>query len=250
MSASEAKEPSDSVDGAPGIGNRNAAQTSLDKLALRHGTDKASTHHNYTPHYEQYFAAHRNEPLSLLELGVYKGASLRAWRDYFPNATITGVDISPPVEVEGCVVFQGSQDDAEFLDHLARHTGPYDIIVDDASHLSSLTIHSFEILYPHLKPGGIYVIEDLHSSYHDWFYRGSGVHRFLEACSNPDTTIRTAMQFCKRLADEVNFDPDAEVEGHKWALFPREYWNGYHLSSVQFFYDICFITKAGQWETS
>ena len=223
-------------------------QVTLDDLALKHGTDKASNGHNYCPQYEQYLGHLRNTQPTLLELGVYEGASLRMWRDYFPRGTIVGLDINPLVdEIDGVDIHVGDQASYEDIEtQLAIYQG-FDVIIDDASHLSSLTIKSFELLYPHLKPGGLYVIEDLHSSYHDWFYGNA------EACFNPDGQLpkrrgaegrlETAMQFCKRLADEVNFKPGAEVHNHKWQLFPEKYWRGYHLESVQFFYNICFIRK-------
>lgn len=65
----------------------------LRKLAKKHGTDKSV--HGYCPHYERRFAGWRHKPITLLEIGVDAGASMRMWRDYFPNAKITGVDINP-----------------------------------------------------------------------------------------------------------------------------------------------------------
>lgn len=209
----------------------------LDELGLQYGTDKASSHHGYMPFYEQHLAHRRHQPLTLLELGVKRGASLRVWRDWFPNAKIVGLDRKPPIEVDGCTIIQGSQDDPTAITTLAEH-GPFDIIIDDASHDSSKTITSFELLYPHLNPAGMYIIEDLHSSY--W----SQVYGPAEANLNPGTTQATAMNFCKRLADEVNFDPRSGPRPpRKPALFPRTYWLGYHLRSVSFGYDICFIEK-------
>lgn len=207
---------------------------SLDGLALKYGTDKSSADHNYCPLYEKYLGVHRHEPLTLLELGIWKGASLRMWRDYFPNATIIGLDrnnvrFEPPVDV---VTFQGDQCDAAVIAQAGSLYGPPNVIVDDASHISSKTIGSFKLLWPHLAQGGIYVIEDLQTSYDD---RNYGV---AEASPDPDWNRSTAMNFCKRLADDVNS-----------SLFPAKYRFGLNVASVHFEPNICVITKAGQWTT-
>lgn len=206
---------------------------SLDELALKYGTDKGSTDHSYTRYYEQLLAGRQVK--SLLELGVWKGASLRMWRCYFDDANIVGLDRNPPRrDLEGIDVeqVQGDQNDPNLIESVALAYGPFDVIIDDASHISSVTIKSFQQLYPHLRSGGLYVIEDLQTSYDVTNYGKR------EAAANPDWKPddgyrQTAMQFCKRLADEVNR-----------TLFPPVYRLGYELESVQFFPNICFITKA------
>lgn len=219
------------------IGTRHLHQN-LNDLALYHGTDKASNGHNYCGHYEQYLRDLRHTPLTLLELGVGTGVSLRMWRDYFPKATIVGLDRRFTGECN-CYTVVGDQADRVTIDYLAKHWAPFDVIIDDCSHLSTKTIRSFELLWPHLAVGGLYVVEDLHSSYHDWFYGTT------EANANPDEPPEvkftpsgaaqhtvTAMQFLKRLADEVQHPS-----------FDDEYWRGHSVHSVQFFHDICFIRK-------
>lgn len=210
----------------------------LDDIGVKYGTDKSSLRHNYLPLYEQHLEPIRYENLILLELGVLDGASLKMWRDYLPNTRVVGLDQHPPIHVDDCVVLQGEQDDPAAIALTAEY-GPFDVIIDDASHLSSKTITSFQLLYPHLATNGLYVIEDLHSSYWDQIY-GSA-----ESNPNPDSGQQTAMTFCKRLADETNFDPHQNPpdEGPRWAIYPRRYWLGYHLESVAFHYGIAFIRK-------
>lgn len=221
----------------------------LDELALRHGTDKSSAHHNYTPIYDDLFWLRRYDHLTLLELGVFTGDSIRMWAEYFPNGKIIGVDKDLdqfagvcPANVELLADDQANPDLTHFLD---RFRGPLDIIIDDASHLSSLTIKSFELLFPILAPGGYYVVEDTHSSYHQFFYGST------EANPNPEGPTLfggpTALQYFKRVADDVNFDPT--VDGDR-TLFPRRYWKGFHLKSVTFMYDLVIIQKAGKWSPS
>jgi hypothetical protein len=116
-----------------------------------------------------------NQPITLLELGVRNGGSLALWRDYFPRGSIVGVDIRLPsafLSGDRITLFEGSQADCQFLTHVAQKTAPqgFDIIVDDASHIASLTRPGFWHLFDsHLKPGGLYVIEDWGTGYwSDW----------------------------------------------------------------------------------
>jgi hypothetical protein len=111
--------------------------------------------------------------ITLLEIGVLKGGSLLLWRDYFAQGTIVGIDINLPegfVPTERIRVHQGSQSDPIFLTEVARREAPegFDIIIDDASHFADLTRKSFWHLFDnHLKPGGLYVIEDWGTGYWD-----------------------------------------------------------------------------------
>jgi demethylmacrocin O-methyltransferase len=157
----------------------SANDTSLDTLALRYGADKSSRVHGYTRAYERHFAPLRDRPIALLEIGVGSGASLRLWRDYFPHATVYGLDVAGggSLELPGVRVFRGDQGDRATLERLVADTGPLDIVIDDGGHLWAQQILSFKTLYPHLKPGGYYVVEDLHTSY--WERYKSGGERTL-----------------------------------------------------------------------
>ena len=129
-------------------------------------TDKGP---EYMARYERAFAALREKPVAVLELGVLRGGSLLLWADYFPLGTVAGLDLNP-VEVEHprVRVYQGGQQDVALLERIARECAPdgFDIIIDDAGHLGSLSAASFAALYEHhLKPGGIYVLEDWGTGY-------------------------------------------------------------------------------------
>jgi hypothetical protein len=113
--------------------------------------------------------------VKLLEIGIYEGGSLLLWRDYFPKGTIVGIDIRVKVNFSNeqrVQVFQGAQQDTNFLSDVARKTAPegFDIIIDDASHFGDLTKIAFWHLFDHhLKPSGLYVIEDWGTGYwSDW----------------------------------------------------------------------------------
>jgi SAM-dependent methyltransferase len=124
----------------------------------------------YLPIYESLLAPLRDQPLKLLELGIWNGDSLEMWRDSLPNATIVGVDIGPPeLELGPRVhVLRGDQTDGPFLAGMATEHAPegFDVIIDDASHYGAFTARSLQTLYmDHLKPGGIYIIEDWGTGY-------------------------------------------------------------------------------------
>ena len=134
---------------------------------------------HYMENYRRFLEPYENSPVSLLELGVYKGGSLLMWRDYLAQGTIVGLDSNPPVinDDSGRIhVYQGLQQDTALLDRIRQETAPggFDVIIDDASHLGDLTRISFQHLFDnHLKPGGIYVIEDWGAGYWDSWPDGS-----------------------------------------------------------------------------
>jgi hypothetical protein len=126
----------------------------------------------YLELYEQYFGPLRDKEIKLLELGVATGISMVMWRDYFVNGTIAGLDFSPlyrpEVSDSRIHIYQGLQTDTKLLTSIAREIAPdgFDIIVDDCSHIGEFTKISFWHLFTHhLKPGGIYAIEDWGTGY-------------------------------------------------------------------------------------
>lgn len=118
--------------------------------------------------YEQLFLPIREKILSVLEIGVARGCSLRVWADFFPNAIINGIDLKLPSEEFGSrfKIFQGDQSDKIFLQRVMDAASPFDVIIDDGSHKPFDWHTSFFALFPALKPGGIYAIEDLMAPTH------------------------------------------------------------------------------------
>lgn len=138
----------------------------------QYDTDKSDL---YLSRYVREFGHLFNSNIALLELGVRRGGSLFLWRDLFPNGQIAGLDLNPVAvdDDSGRVhVFQGYQQDIVVLDRLAAEVAPdgFDIVVDDASHLGQYTRDSFWHLFRHhLKPGGIYALDDWTCAYQsDW----------------------------------------------------------------------------------
>src|SRR5688572_4842863 len=125
--------------------------------------------HRYTFIYESFFAQLRDKKLNILEIGIQKGPSLKMWEQYFPHATIVGIDINPVCEVlvfERSKVEIGDATDSDFLSKIIKKnfTGPIDIIIDDGSHVLEDQIKTLLILFPYLKEDGLYFVEDICAS--------------------------------------------------------------------------------------
>ncbi len=117
--------------------------------------------------YEVLFDHIKHVPVTLLELGVYSGESMRYFCEYFthPDSKIVGADHNEPtfhggLAPVGYIMEVGSQQDVSFLQSLSNH-GPFDVIIDDASHDVDLTELTFRQLWPHVKQEGFYIIEDM-----------------------------------------------------------------------------------------
>lgn len=122
----------------------------------KHGSDK-DTHHSYGHIYDKLLEPMRGSLSSILEIGVASGASLKAWREHFPGVQVVGFDIVPKSDP---LVIQGDQGNPADLAKLAPYA-PFDLIVDDGSHVWSDQFWSLLYLWQYLKEGGWYVIEDI-----------------------------------------------------------------------------------------
>lgn len=163
---------------------------------------------HYLSVYSELFARYLSKPVKILEIGVQHGGSLRLWENYFGADLLqwTGIDINPQCESlnqarsgQRHQVFIGSQDDPGFLTGVAQLRGPFDIIIDDGSHLSSHIITSFHQLIQHVASGGLYIIEDVHATYWKGF-----------RAANPSNN---AMPYFLRLTHQLN----SEAVQHKRA---------------------------------
>jgi hypothetical protein len=144
------------------------------EIARRYGTDKAN--HGFCPFYDSAFASIRNERVRLLEVGIYRGASLRMWRDYFPLGSIVGIDsLSELLFTEDRIetYCHNSREIASFLDERE----PFDIIVDDGRHTAKSMLQVFNDSWPRIRSGGFHVIEDLHCPHGTQWKRGSNYNQ-------------------------------------------------------------------------
>ena len=194
-----------SGEGRPGA--PPAAPPSLNALGTRHGTDKAEGGHGYLDFYERFLAELRHRPVRLLEIGVQRGRSLRMWRDYFSNGQIIGVDNDPATRRhagERIVIEIADQSNVADLVRLGTRHGPFDIVVDDGSHIWGHQITTLRYLYPFLKPGGFYVLEDIHTSYGaiGESYRGGG----------SVSAARYLQSFCDYMIADEDLDIGAEED--------------------------------------
>lgn len=165
----------------------------LDDIGLKNGTDKASDRNDFLRRYEPFLERHRDRKVKLLEIGVLGGSSIRTWRDYFGEGEIIGADINPEVtqyageRISIEIIDQGKPAD---LDKLACK-GPYDVIIDDGSHLWEHQILTLRKLLPALKPGGVFIIEDLDTSH----------GKYRKQYGTPGTL--TATEYLQRISDWV-----------------------------------------------
>lgn len=133
----------------------------LQDIGTRAGTDKALLH-KYLDFYQRNLPD-RDFNGRLLEIGVYEGASLVMWRNYYPKAEIVGIDVVPKdhLDIPGVTILQIDATDIEALKEL----GSFDIIIDDGSHFTrDQQISFYWLYYNQLNKGGRYVLEDLHTS--------------------------------------------------------------------------------------
>lgn len=213
----------------------------LRDIAISHGTDKQGVH-SYAEAYEGQLGHLRSRPIVLLEIGVggyadpnAGGASLRMWKEYFPHARVIGIDIYDKTALaeDRIVIERGDQSDAGFLAALAAKYGPFDVIVDDGSHVCAHVVASFEGLFEHLSPDGIYAIEDLQTSYWEGAYGGSS------APGAPGTT----MALLRGLADGLNH-AEFDIADYHPSYFDL------NVRSVTFFHNLAFIQKGPNSEGS
>lgn len=223
-----------------------ATLKSFDEIALAAGTDKASNIHGYCQKYERYLPFDRQKPLTLLEIGVLSGASILAWSEFYPNARVVGVDINPDCaqfhdEDRNITIEIGSQADGAFLQHVAEQYGPFDLIVDDGSHLQNHVIFSFECLWPWVKAGGVYVVEDSVTSY--WPDYGGGLRA-------PGSMV----EYFKAIVDDVNFNGEKQTtlsppHSRRDDGLIRQFGNrpcyGKTMESIQFLNSIIMMRKRG-----
>jgi hypothetical protein len=127
---------------------------------------------HYFESYERHFARFRGQEVHVLEIGIYGGGSLEMWKEFFgPASKIYGVDIEPrckAFEADPAHVFIGNQGDRDFWRHFKEEVPAVDIVIDDGGHIPGQQIVSLEELLPYLRPGGVYVCEDLHGPFDEF----------------------------------------------------------------------------------
>ena len=173
-----------------------AATTRLGRMVALHTGDRLFKWEHYYEIYDRHFDRFRGREITLLEIGVSNGGSLALWRKYFgPKARLIGVDIEPDClqyAKPGTVICIGSQDDPAFLRRVAAEHGPFDIVIDDGSHAYEHQRLSFETLFEHIKDDGLYVCEDVCTSY------------WTEVFGGGPKEAGTFIEYLKNEIDELN----------------------------------------------
>jgi 23S rRNA U2552 (ribose-2'-O)-methylase RlmE/FtsJ len=181
----------------------SGGQMTLDEIAIKHKTDKSTKVHGYTTIYEKYLGKYQDTFCKLLEIGVNRGASIRMWREWLPNSNIYAIDIQNkrtryPWDNK-TRFFQGDQGNPLFLDKVISEVGPFDVVLDDGSHDMIPQITSFTCLWPAVNTGGLYIIEDMNTSYVS--KHGGGLRKF-----------GTTIEFLKEKLDDLVKDNEAHME--------------------------------------
>jgi len=216
-------------------------RSNLTRLGYYFKTDKVGSHF-YTVHYQRHFNHFKKKKIKLLEIGVggYEspfngGNSLRMWKRYFSKAKIISLDIhdKSPLEQKRIKIYKGSQTDPNILDEIIKNEGEFDIIIDDGSHINDHVIFTFNYLFPRMKNHGIYVIEDVQTSY--WQDFGGNSKNLSD-----DKTI---MNYFKKLTDSIN---SQEIIGEEYV----ESYYDKNIVSMHFYHNMIFIYKGENNEPS
>ncbi len=237
------------------------ARPTLEQLEIKYNGWK-NLSHNYLPIYEIYLGPLRDNNIKFLEIGFERGCSAYMFEEYFSNAELHFIDINPDVTKNAQNLSNRStlhimnQTDEKKLLELISQVGEFDIVIDDGSHSTYDQQFTFKTLFPFIKSGGIYIIEDLHTSY--WKgYGGAG------STGNPKSATNSTTEFLKNLVDNVNFvGAYTGTASRERALarvkngrdqfgtynFPNDFFetmNYYskHIKSIHFYDSLCFIIK-------
>jgi hypothetical protein len=149
----------------------------LTSLFNKYQSDKGTiygTCHDYGEFYEKYLGPLKSLDLvNGLEIGIYNGASLKVFEEYFPKVFMIGLDIDDKSHLQTPNISTGILDQSNdnslklFYNHCIENNHYFDFILDDGSHHMLDQQLTLGYLFPLLKPGGIYIIEDLHTSIAD-----------------------------------------------------------------------------------
>jgi hypothetical protein len=209
---------------------------------------KSSKHPVYWDVYKHVFSGFDlTQEVNIIEIGVDKGDGMLQFKELLPNCNICGLDIrkdTPNSPVGN--VWIGSQTDIELLNKINEDEGPFDIVIDDGSHINDHQITTFEHLFPKLNPGGIYIIEDMHTSYWESCGGGYGKESFVN--------------YCKKLTDLINYESwmrgFQSPSNYQWVVNKDdvEKYNAYNISKeiyknincISFYPNIIVIYKSNK----
>jgi hypothetical protein len=163
----------------------------LESLFEKYNSDKGS-HHKYSAVYEPLFNLYRDKPINFLEIGIYNGGSIKAFKEYFPLANIYAIDIEDKriYQEDRIFIELGDQSDRNFIKNVFPDV-KFDFIIDDGSHQLDHQFISFDELFPRLKSKGVYIIEDLHTSLY--------YPKICDECNSP-------LNFVEDISNNININ--------------------------------------------
>ncbi len=150
-------------------------------------------HASYFQVYEDLLSKYRNRKFTFVEVGIFDGGSLFMWRSFFgPEARIIGIDLNPEAkkwEKDGFEIYIGSQSSTDFWDELFSSVGDIDVLLDDGGHTNEQQIITTLKCVPHIRNGGMLIVEDTHSNY-------------MKEYGNPSKY--SFINYSKKLIDSIN----------------------------------------------
>jgi len=175
--------------------------------------------HHYFEIYHRHFARFRGQSPVVIEIGVFHGGSLQMWRNYFgAGARIVGIDVDPrcrQFEDDATTILIGDQADRGFLAEVRARFPRVDIVIDDGGHTMVQQTTTFEELYPHLQPHGVYLCEDVDTSYSPDF--GGGLRR-------EGTFVEFSKTLIDRLHAWVTTQPGQELDRFAYTTFALHFY--------------------------
>ncbi len=173
---------------------------------------------HYFEIFQRHFHGFVDQPVTVLEIGVYSGGSLGLWKSYFGDqCTVYGVDIEKDCEIyndAGVKIFIGDQGDRHFWKSFKAQTPKLDIVIDDGSHRPEHQQLSFHELLPHLNPGGVYLCEDLHHTdnmfalyLHQLALNLNACHKWQDNPDTPERRLVTQTTDVQALINSIHFYP-------------------------------------------
>ena len=179
----------------------------MEKLFLTNFEDKRTTAKltHYFRIYEEEFEKYKNKSINFFEIGINKGGDLQIWHKYFTNLNkMYAVDINENCKslekiLPNTTIFIGDQGNKSFLKMLTNNIDDIDILLDDGGHQFHQQINSFKFLFKKIKEGGLYLIEDTHSSYDNY----ANLHPKDNVYNGGRYKSNTTIEFFKKLVDEL-----------------------------------------------
>jgi hypothetical protein len=195
----------------------------LEKYFLENTGRLMNKWEHYFEIYDRHFSRYRGTDVHVVEFGVFHGGSLKMWKNYFGHqAKIYGIDINPhckQLEEEQIEIIIGDQEDRKFLQSIGKSIPRIDILIDDGGHTMKQQINTFEELFPHIAQDGVYLCEDLHTSY--WYKYGGGYKK-------SDTFI----EYSKNFIDYINAWHSWEPKRFKISDFTKSVYSLNYYDSI------------------